>query len=233
MGFFSFSATCGCCGNKCGLNRFKVVKSKTWLCIDCFTKAGGRTKGPSAVNPFTQTIEEIIALIDKREALAKIVEFEDKYEKIIEREYNKVLLQYDKIDDIEIPDKKIKQFELAIEKFNDFRNFCISLNNKLGLSYFNENYLSELNSFKNEFEHYKNTDYIEETKEYNAILECKKFSNKVLKYIKTNDGVSLEALLSNFNSVEEDFLLDTISILLDDDKISSKRSKGTHIYSAK
>ena len=59
MGFFDKKATCGCCKNECGLNRYKIKKSDAWLCPSCLKKAGGITK----VDLFKMTIQDIDELI--------------------------------------------------------------------------------------------------------------------------------------------------------------------------
>lgn len=62
MGFFDLKAICGCCGNECGLNRFKIKKSDTWLCPDCLKKAGGLN-----INVNKVTVEEIKDIINNKE----------------------------------------------------------------------------------------------------------------------------------------------------------------------
>ncbi len=63
MGFFDLKATCGVCGQTVGLNRHKIIKSKSWCCPQCLKKAGG----PFVVNIAKLTVEDIRTLIDERE----------------------------------------------------------------------------------------------------------------------------------------------------------------------
>ncbi|MFJ6413784.1 PH domain-containing protein [Terribacillus saccharophilus] len=59
MGFFSLKAVCGVCEKNVGWNRYKVIKSKSWVCASCIKKAGGVGKN----NTWILTIEEIRAKI--------------------------------------------------------------------------------------------------------------------------------------------------------------------------
>lgn len=67
MGFFDLKATCGCCGKECGLNRYKIKKSDTWLCPDCLKKVGGTFK----IDLNKITIEEIKNIIANSETSVK------------------------------------------------------------------------------------------------------------------------------------------------------------------
>ena len=64
MGFFSLKAVCGVCGNECGLNRFRIKRSDSWLCPNCMRRAGGLNAMINNRLIVECTIEEIKAVID-------------------------------------------------------------------------------------------------------------------------------------------------------------------------
>lgn len=67
MGYFDLKATCGCCGEDVGLNRYKVKKSNTWICPNCVNRAGGFAK----INLNKMAIEDIKRIINEKEASNK------------------------------------------------------------------------------------------------------------------------------------------------------------------
>lgn len=67
MGFFSLKAICALCDRKVGLNRFRIADKK-WICPDCFSKAGGLKEIVKSGKPIQKmTVEDIQALIAKKE----------------------------------------------------------------------------------------------------------------------------------------------------------------------
>jgi len=67
MGFFSLSATCGICGNTCGLNRFRLKKSDSWICASCMSKAGGMATVLNGKPLVNNTVEEIKSYLAKKD----------------------------------------------------------------------------------------------------------------------------------------------------------------------
>ncbi|HCM22753.1 MAG TPA: hypothetical protein DHW78_00295 [Ruminococcaceae bacterium] len=55
MGFFSLKAKCSICGKDIGLNRYRLSKSKEWICPRCIKLAGG----PKYVDVYHMTSEDI------------------------------------------------------------------------------------------------------------------------------------------------------------------------------
>jgi ribosomal protein L37AE/L43A len=68
MGFFDKKAVCEICGKEIGMNRYRIKKSDSWICPECFKSAGGTAQ----INLSKMTSEEIREQIRQKQESQKL-----------------------------------------------------------------------------------------------------------------------------------------------------------------
>ena len=157
-------------------------------------------------------------------------EFEDRYEKTLERMDDQITNILPQNDDP--ADQKVSAYQKAIARFDKIKEFCDSKGKGGSLYYANhfaedkESIISEYNEFMNE-EYQEMKDQEQEDAEY--FQYCRDTKKQILKLASAADGYLQKDIYKQFPSEDKNLVIKMINDLCKEGKLSKSKQGNTNL----
>lgn len=169
-----------------------------------------------------------------RETIYEVMDYDDfyyKYENQIDKWDERIHDAVDYRNDN--PEKTVKSFEKALKLYDDFVQFCISKDEKLGKEYIEHEGYKIKEDIQNDYDDYMKNEYEQELKYYQETQEekarIKKIKAKYKKIIKTSGKISQVDLKKELSEEELECYNSIMRELQDSGQIS-KLKEGSKVY---
>jgi hypothetical protein len=163
----------------------------------------------------------------KYEFDSAVMDFEEKFEKTIERWNDKIDTAEDTYSDN--PDDVVKAYNKAITICNEFKEFCYS-QGPVGASYYDDNESRRIVELKTNLDNYMANDYESEKADFEEFKAEQKFFNdtkkKIYKIVSSSGDIQRTAVCSKFDVELKSLVVRASNALVDEGKIGEEKIKG-------